>query len=330
VCRGVDPVHFLLMSARSGLAPIGILSIATTVGEQALGVADLAAKYQTSEALIRKSLGGATVWTTSRELAELTADVARRCLTSAGVARADLIVWCESPGRDSVHVAEQLGLAPSTVNSHVIGCHRILVGIETARQAIERGEADHVLVLCVEVWRFPDGRRSFGQLAGDRLQDFFSDGGSAVLVGRCEREVLRAYASVTDGTAEAFYRIYQPGASLTAEEIAALEMEALHHTVTLGTRALTSALADAQLTRAALDHVILQQEPTAVRQFHVRRLGLNKKTLVEDESAVAHLGSSDVILAFERARSRGVFHAGQHVALVVRTPGSVAVTLIEA
>jgi 3-oxoacyl-[acyl-carrier-protein] synthase III len=309
--------------------PIGVRAIATTVGERELTAAVLAAAYRTTEAVIRMSLGPARVYVSERPPAELAAEVATRCLRMADAAnRVDLLVWCEVPGADEGD-AQRLGLAPRTTTVAAAGCSKTLVGIARAQAAIQNGEAERVLVLCAEVWRFPKDRRSFGDVTEKRYQDLFSDGASAILVERTDVVKLCGFASAQDPVVSHFYDQYDPGRPQSDEDVFR-EMVALRESTNLTIRAFTQALEDAGLQRSDLHHVILPQEAAPLRPFLMRILNLPADLLIEDAAAVAHLGSSDPILALERASARGLIERGQRIALVGRAVGSAAVLVIEA
>ncbi len=178
---------------------IGVLQIATCVGEHEVSVDELAAEYDASAAAVRRSVEGLRVLRSDRSSLELGVTAARDCLAEHGHEETiDCVIWCGAGGEriQASDVQRELGLARAFALTPLCDCTGVPMALRIARGLVRDGSARKVLIVHGERW--PERLRFLAVPGSDRFSTttrahVFSDSGGAMIVGESEALRLEAF-----------------------------------------------------------------------------------------------------------------------------------------
>ena len=282
----------MLTCARMTSPPaIGLLAWTTLPGERSLPLAEVAARCETSEAGVLRSLGGQQVRVTDGTAYALAIDAARRCLASSETEAAalDAIVFC---GEQEEGLRLQAELGATAAHGIAVGgrCDALVLAMWTAHRLV-LGGGRRVLIVSGERHPTPNAGSPPTET---NYRQIFSDGGAAALVGPSDRYQLLGFGFATDG------RHWDYWAKDQAFRRGELPEEALPddgqvHYDSLRTRAiaLERCLADAGVSLDQIDHFSLPSRvrPLAASTARVQRIPF-KRVITPTYS---HLGRSDCL-----------------------------------
>ncbi len=295
----------------------GIRGVGTCPGELPVSITELAARCQTSEAAIARSLGDRRACVTREPPLGLALSAAKACLGNAGVSIEEVaaIVWFgdQPSGLRLQHELGAVGAFTLFVDGY---CSEMVPALRIARDLVHDGTPS---VLIVSEDRFE--RPYTAQAPSERgYSEITSEAGSAVLVGSDPVLELSAFGFATRAHDWDYWTKYHEfhGGRLSAGELPDPIGVAREEIVTRRT-ALERCLRAGDLTVEQPAHFSLPERVRPPMLSLARQLGIDGTKVVAAQ--YGHMGRSDVVFDLERLLAGPSQVADQDIVLMTATTG---------
>ncbi|MDA3898049.1 MAG: ketoacyl-ACP synthase III [Desulfobacteraceae bacterium] len=214
---------------------------------------------------------------------------------------------------------EKLGLGKKCLAFDInLGCSGFIYGFAVAGSLIEAGLADNGLLICSDTYTKYIGKK-------DRAcRPIFSDGASATLLGRSDKDILGPFEFGTDGSG--FYNLIVPSQTSGVPEpiinkasVGQLYMDGtklLMFAMNMVPKCISSLLSKSSKTIDDIDMYIFHQAGKVVIDNIKRRLKLPDEKVLINYDKIGNTVSSSIPIALKQALEQNLIQDGDQIMLV--------------
>jgi 3-oxoacyl-[acyl-carrier-protein] synthase III len=300
---------------------VSIAGLSTVLGEHEVTASALASAHGTSESTILRSLGGARVYSSERDLSDIALDAAR-----LAIARADLAPSALSAlafiGGDPLSLQHALGASSAFTLESGSDCTSLLAATHAAYHLIRGEPGVNAVMLAAAERRGDSAQRTIGKIDEQTTRDVFSDGGAAFVLRRGgERLVMLGVGAATDGTYQSHWNDKRKGVGVS-------DVEVMVAALPLFREGFARCLRSANVERAAIDILVFPSEGATLPYTFARTIGMPREKVFIASDAPSHVGASDLVFSLEHLLVSDLAKPGSVVLVCARTIGVVRFAML--